>query len=428
MWTKRAPPWRVFPWKTEERRWSEVTLEVVKFGGSSLRSLEDMKAAAGRIAGFRRQGADVVVVVSAMQGSTDRLLGLAGRLRGSHHCREVDQLLSTGEQQSVALLAMSLEREDLEAVSLSGPQAGIHASGRYGDGRITKVDPRPVSEILGRGGVPIVAGFQARNGNGDVITLGRGGSDLSAVALAAALEADHCSVLKDVPAVYSADPGIVPQARKLERISYEECMEMAAAGAKVIQARSVELAARYGVPVYVAGSFSEEKGSWIMREDVSESLIVRSIASDRNVAKVAVLGVPDIPGVAAGLFGRLSAGGVGAEMIIQSVMRGQVNDIAFLVKKEFLGEAIDICRDIVREIGAQGVAFDTEIGKVTVIGAGIANHPEVPSKMFSKLASENINIDMISSTSMSITCVVAAGDVDKAVRCLHREFIGEEVS
>jgi aspartate kinase len=248
------------------------------------------------------------------------------------------------------------------------------------------------------------------------------------VALAAALEADHCSVLKDVPAVYSADPGIVPQARKLGRISYEECMEMAAAGAKVIQARSVELAARYGVPVYVAGSFSEEKGSWIMREDVSESLIVRSIASDRNVAKVAVLGVPDIPGVAAGLFGRLSAGGVGAEMIIQSVMRGQVNDIAFLVKKEFLGEAIDICRDIVREIGAQGVAFDTEIGKVTVIGAGIANHPEVPSKMFSKLASENINIDMISSTSMSITCVVAAGDVDKAVRCLHREFIGEEVS
>jgi aspartate kinase len=165
-----------------------------------------------------------------------------------------------------------------------------------------------------------------------------------------------------------------------------------------------------------------------MREDVSESLIVRSIASDRNVAKVAVLGVPDIPGIAAGLFGRLSAGGVGAEMIIQSVMRGQVNDIAFLVKKEFLGEAIDICRDIVREIGAQGVAFDTEIGKVTVIGAGIANHPEVPSKMFSKLASENINIDMISSTSMSITCVVAAGDVDKAVRCLHREFIGEDVS
>lgn len=405
-----------------------MTLEVVKFGGSSLRSLEDMKAAAGRIAGYRNEGSDVVVVVSAMQGSTDRLLDLAGQLRDSHHCREVDQLLSTGEQQSVALLAMAIEREGYEALSLSGPQAGIYGKGRYGDGRITKVDPKPVSNILGQGRIPIVAGFQARNGNGDVITLGRGGSDLSAVALAAALEADRCSILKDVPAVYSADPGIVPQARKLDRISYEECMEMAAAGAKVVQARSVELAARYGVPVYVAGSFSEEKGTWIMREDVCESLAVRSIASDRNVAKVAVLGVPDVPGIAAGLFGRLSAGGVGAEMIIQSVMRGQVNDIAFLVKKEFLGEAIDICRDIVREIGAQGVAFDTEIGKVTIVGAGIANHPEIPSLMFSNLAAEDINIDMISSTSMSITCVVAAGDVERAVRSLHREFIGEDAS
>lgn len=405
-----------------------MTLEVVKFGGSSLRSLEDMKAAAGRIAGFRNEGSDVVVVVSAMQGSTDRLLDLAGQLRDSHHCREVDQLLSTGEQQSVALLAMAIEREGYEALSLSGPQAGIYGKGRYGDGRITKVDPKPVSNILGQGRIPIVAGFQARNGNGDVITLGRGGSDLSAVALAAALEADRCSILKDVPAVYSADPGIVPQARKLDRISYEECMEMAAAGAKVVQARSVELAARYGVPVYVAGSFSEEKGTWIMREDVCESLAVRVIASDRNVAKVAVLGVPDVPGIAAGLFGRLSAGGVGAEMIIQSVMRGQVNDIAFLVKKEFLGEAIDICRDIVREIGAQGVAFDTEIGKVTIVGAGIANHPEIPSLMFSNLAAEDINIDMISSTSMSITCVVAAGDVKRAVRSLHREFIGEDAS
>lgn len=405
-----------------------MTLEVVKFGGSSLRSLEDMKAAAGRIAGYRNEGSDVVVVVSAMQGSTDRLLDLAGQLRDSHHCREVDQLLSTGEQQSVALLAMAIEREGYEALSLSGPQAGIYGKGRYGDGRITKVDPKPVSNILGQGRIPIVAGFQARNGNGDVITLGRGGSDLSAVALAAALEADRCSILKDVPAVYSADPGIVPQARKLDRISYEECMEMAAAGAKVVQARSVELAARYGVPVYVAGSFSEEKGTWIMREDVCESLAVRSIASDRNVAKVAVLGVPDVPGIAAGLFGRLSAGGVGAEMIIQSVMRGQVNDIAFLVKKEFLGEAIDICRDIVREIGAQGVAFDTEIGKVTIVGAGIANHPEIPSLMFSNLAAEDINIDMISSTSMSITCVVAAADVKRAVRSLHREFIGEDAS
>lgn len=403
-----------------------MTVEVLKFGGSSLRTLEDIESVSGRISSLWRKGIRVVAVVSAMGGSTDSLLGLARQVCDGRHCREVDQLLSTGELQSVALLAMALEREGLEAMSLSGRQAGIFGSGRYGDGRIVKVDPRPVAAHLEQGRVPIVAGFQAGNGNGDVITLGRGGSDLSAVALAAALEADRCSILKDVPGIYSADPGIVPGAGKLERISYGECMEMAAAGAKVIQARSVELAARYEVPVYVAGSFSREKGTWVMREDVCESIIVRSISSDRNVAKVAVLGVPDVPGIAAGLFGKLSAGGVGAEMIIQSVMRGQVNDIAFLVKKEILGEAIDICRDIVREIGAQGVAFDTEIGKVTAVGAGMANHPEIPSRMFSNLAAEGINIDMISSTSMSITCVVAAQDVEKAVTSLHGEFIGGE--
>jgi len=403
-------------------------LEVFKFGGSSLRSLDDMEIIADRIARYRQKGIQVVAVVSAMHGSTDRLIDLARCVSAGRHCREVDRLLSTGEQQSVALLAMALERKGIRAMSLSGPEAGIRGKGRYGDGRITAVDPRPVARLLDEGRVPIVAGFQAESANKDVITLGRGGSDLSAVALAAALEAERCSFLKDVPGIYSADPGIVPDARKLPGISYGECMEMAAAGAKVLQARSVEMAARYEVPLFVAGSFSEEEGTWIMRQDICESLIVRSIASDRNVAKVAVLGVPDVPGIAARLFGALSAGGVGVEMIIQSVMRGQVNDIAFLVKKEFLGEAIDICRDIVREIGAQGVAFDTEIGKVTVIGAGMANHPEVPSRMFSNLAAEGINIDMISSTSMSITCVVAAKDIKKAVRSLHKEFIGEEGS
>jgi len=402
-----------------------MSLQVLKFGGSSVATPEKMAFVAAKIKKFHQLGGRTVVVVSAMGDTTNRLLQLAKEFCTASRHREIDQLVATGEQQSTALLAMALENLGLKAQSLSGPLVGIKGRGSYTDGRINGIDPRNILEILEEGAIPVVAGFQAVNEKGDIITLGRGGSDLSAVALAAALEAEKCCIFTDVAGIYTADPRVVPNARKLEKVSYGECMEMSSMGAKVMQARSVELAARYEVPVYVASSFSDERGTWIVREDVRENFLVRAVASDTDVAKVALLGVPDVPGMAAKVFDALSSGGVSAEMIIQSVMRGQINDIAFLVKKESLGDAIDICRNISKEIKAQGVAFDTEIGKVSIIGAGIASHPEVPAKMFSALAAEGINLDMISSTSMSITCVVGAKDVDKASRVLHKIFIEE---
>jgi len=402
-----------------------MRLQVMKFGGSSVATPERMALVASKIKKFHQEVGRTVVVVSAMGDTTDRLLQLAREFCTASRHREIDQLVATGEQQSTALLAMALEREGLKAQSLSGALVGIKARGPYTDGRINGIDPKNVINILEDGAIPVVAGFQAVNEKGDIVTLGRGGSDLSAVALAAALDAEKCCIFTDVAGIYTADPRMVPAARKLEKISYEECMEMASMGAKVMQARSVELAERYDVSVYVASSFSEERGTWIVREDVKENFLVKAVASDTNVAKVALLGVPDVPGMAAEVFQALSSGGVSAEMIIQSVMRGQINDIAFLVKKESLGDAIDICRDIARKIKAQGVAFDTEIGKVSIIGAGITSHPEVPARMFAALASEGINLDMISSTALSITCVVGAKDVEKAAKTLHKVFIEE---
>ncbi len=402
-----------------------MTVEVLKYGGSSLAGDGRLDSVAGDIAAIAEGGVSVAVVVSAVGHTTDSLLETAGRVNGRTNRREIDQLLATGEQQSVALLTMALEKRGIRARSFSGWQAGIRGQGVFTDGRIRGVVPSAVQKALERGEVAVVAGFQAVTDDGDVITLGRGGSDLSAVALAAALEADCCRIFTDVDGIYSADPGMVPSAVRLESVSCGECMEMAAAGARVMQARSVELAWRYDVPLFVASSSDRERGTWIVREDVSEKFVVRAIAHDSGVAKVAVLGVPDTPGIAARVFGPLSDAGVGVEMIIQSIMRGQVNDIAFLVRKEFLGEAIEVCRGTARDVGAQGVAFDTEIGKISLVGAGLANHPEAPARMFSILAGESVNIDMISSTSMAITCVVSSADVERAVAALHRSFIEE---
>jgi len=400
-------------------------MEVLKFGGTSLAGQGKLEAAARSVAERVAKGLSAAVVVSAAGRTTDDLIEQASSLSGAMNRREIDQLISTGEQQSVALFAIALEKLGVHARSFSGGQAGISGSGTFTDGRILSVDPEPVSRCLAEGSVAVVAGFQAVTVSGDVITLGRGGSDLSAVALAAALGADCCRIFTDVDGIYSADPRAVSSAVRLENVGYRECMEMAAAGAAVLQARSVEMALRYDVPLFVASSLDQKKGTWIMKKDVSEHFAVSSIAHDTEVAKVAMLGVPDTPGVAARVFTPLSEAGVGAEMIIQSVMRGDVNDIAFLVRKEFLGEAIDICRKTAADLGAQGVAFDTEIGRISVVGAGLSTHPEAPARMFSVLAGESVNIDMISSTSMAITCVVPSGDVERSLAALHRTFIEE---
>ncbi|MCF7934954.1 MAG: aspartate kinase [Synergistales bacterium] len=401
-----------------------MSLLVLKFGGSSVATPERIRAVAERVHAFREQGNQVVVVVSAMGKTTDGLLSLADEV-GALDRREMDQLLATGEQQTIALVSLALGKMGMRARSFTGPQAGFRADGYFMEGRVREIRAGQVQQALDEGCIPVVAGFQAQGPRGDVITLGRGGSDLSAIALAAALEAESCRIYTDVPGIYSADPRVVPGAVKLGAVSWEVCLQMAVTGARVLQGRSAELAARYGMPVYVASSFDREEGTWVMREDVHERLVVQAVTHDLNVAKVAVLGVPDVPGVAARLLTELAEESVGVEMIIQSVMRGDVQDMAFLIRKDLLGEAIDVCRAFSKEIEAQGVTFDTEVARISVVGAGIANHPEVPSQMFSLLAEEGINIDMIASSAQSITCVVTSQNVQEAVAALHRHFVEE---
>ncbi len=405
--------------------WAELPLTVLKFGGTSVAGPERMKHVAGIVKKIRDNGYRVAVVVSAMGNMTDDLLAMADNVANMKNGREMDQLLATGEQQSVALLSLALQQFGLPAQSFTALQAGIKAKGFPMEGRIYRIEPEAVEKVLNDGTVAVITGFQAITDSGDVITLGRGGSDLSAVALAGAMSADSCQLLKDVTGIMTGDPRVVKKPHKMKQIGFDECIEMAVQGASVLQARSVEMAARYEIPLYVGSSFVEEEGTWVMSNPVTEGLIIKAVVHDSKVAKVILLGVPDIPGVAARLFSNLSDEGVGAEMIIQNNMRGGVNDIGFLVKKTNLESAIKVCRDLCREIDAQGVSFDTEIARVTIVGAGIANHPEVPSKMFNILAEEGINIEMIASTSLAVTCVVGASRAEDAVRALHEHFIEE---
>lgn len=398
---------------------------VLKFGGSSVADAERMREVARIVRRYQEDGYMLSVIVSAMGNTTNNLLALAQDVSDEFDGREIDQLLATGEQQSVALLALSLKQEGIPAQSFTAGQAGFRANGFPTEGRIYRVDPVAVVAAMEAGRVAVVAGFQALTDDGDVITLGRGGSDLSAVALAAALGGE-CHILKDVVGVMSADPKVVRAPVKLGVLSYKECMELSALGAKMLQARSVEVAERYEVPLYVASSFVEEEGTWIVKSNpVSEGLVVKGVVSDTKVAKVVVMGVPDVPGVAGRLFSSLAKRNIGAEMIIQNNMRGGLNDIGFLVKKEYLDSAIEVCRDFSHEVEAQGVSFNTEIARVSIVGSGIANHPDIPSRMFNSLAEEGINIDMIASTALAVTCVVASTRAGDAVRALHEHFIEE---
>jgi aspartate kinase len=405
---------------------SEDMRVILKFGGSSVADVDRMREAALIIKNYLERGYTVAAIVSAMGNTTNDLLALAGDVTDELSGREIDQLLATGEQQSIALLAMALKREGIPAQSFTAAQAGFFANGFPTEGRLYRVAPKTVTDALEKGLVAVVAGFQAINDQGDVITLGRGGSDLSAVALAAAIGGE-CHILKDVRGVMSTDPKIVQSPVKLDYLSYQECMELSSLGAKILQARSAEVAARYEVPLYIASSFTKEEGTWIVKNiPVSEGLIVKAVVHDLKVAKVVLMGVPDVPGVAGRLFSNLAERGVGAEMIIQNTMRGGLNDIGFLVRKENLDAAIDVCRNFSAEVDAQGVSFNTEIARVSIVGSGIANHPDIPSRMFTILAKESINIEMIASTALAVTCVVAATRAEDAVRALHEHFIEEE--
>jgi aspartate kinase len=400
-----------------------VSLIVQKYGGSSVADPERIKRVAQRVASAADGGGQVCVVVSAMGDTTDRLLDLAAQVSARPHLREQDMLLTAGERISMALLSMAIIDLGRDAVSFTGSQAGIVTDTSHGKARIVEMRSRRVQEALDEGRIVIVAGFQGVSTDLDVTTLGRGGSDTTAVALAAALGADHCEIYTDVEGVFTADPRIVPEARKLDSLSYEEMLELSAAGAKVLMLRSVEYARNHGVLIHVRSSLTDADGTRIVKEeDVLERAIVSGIAHDTSEAKVTILGVSDRPGIAATVFRPLADAGVNIDMIVQNVSAAGHTDISFTLPKEDLRHAEPILQRVAGQTGASGFSCDPDIAKVSLVGAGMKSDPGVAADMFEALAEAGINIEIISTSSIRISCVVRAADVERAVRTLHQRF------
>ena len=391
-------------------------------------SLDRIQVVADVIEKTARAGNQLVVVLSAMRGETDRLCYLAQQVSQNPNERELDMLLSSGERVTIALMTMTLQERGIRARSFTGRQVGIVTNSSHTKARITKVTADRVKGTLADGVIPIVAGFQGINESSDVTTLGRGGSDLTAVALAAALEADRCVIYTDVEGVYTADPRIVPHARRLEKLSYEEMLELASMGAKVLQARSVEFAAKYGVPLEVKSSFTEGEGSLVTHEDAEmERVSVSGVTGDRNQAKITVVGVPDSPGIAAKLFGAVADAAIIVDMIIQNVSQEALTDISFTVPKGDLPQALSLVRDIAKEISARSVEVKDDIAKVSLVGVGMRSHSGVASRMFQTLSQEGINIMMISTSEIKISCVIEEKFFELALRSLHDEFKLEHI-
>ncbi|NIA24788.1 MAG: aspartate kinase [Gammaproteobacteria bacterium] len=401
-------------------------LYVQKFGGTSVADAERIRRVAARVAATKRAGNEVLVVVSAMGSSTDDLIDLANQVHPDPPGREMDMLLSAGERIAMSLLAMAIHAEGIEAVSFTGSQAGILTDSRHGGAKIQEIRGFRVVESLGEGKVVIVAGFQGVDPESkDVTTLGRGGTDTTAVALAAANHADVCEIYTDVDGVFTADPRLVPAARKLDEITFEEMLELASTGAKVLMARSVEVAQRFGIPLHVRSSFHDGQGSWV-KEATMEQAIVRGISHDTAETKVTIVGVPDRPGVAASVFAPLADRGVNVDMIVQNVSHDGTTDISFTIPKGGVAVAEETAREVAREVGAKAVLVDLEIGRVSVVGVGMRSNPGIAARMFKVLADHGINIEMISTSSIRISCVIREGQVEQAVRALHRAFIEEE--
>jgi len=401
-----------------------MALLVQKYGGSSVANAECMRNVAQRIARTRSEGHQVVVVVSAMGDTTDDLIALAKQVNPDPDPREMDMLLATGEQVSIAILTMALHHIGVPAISFTGPQAGIFAESVHLKGRIIDVRPKRIVEALRHGKVVIVAGFQGLDEQEDIVTLGRGGSDMTAVALAWALKADRCQFFKDVRGVFTADPRIVPEARKLDEISYDEMLELASMGAAVLQSRAVEFAKQYGVPLEVLSSFEDEPGT-IVREEVKamEHVVVRGVAADRNQAKITILKVPDRPGIAAKIFDAIARANVNVDMIVLNVRsQGQLADLSFTVPEGDLKVALKAVQSVVPEVSSEGVIYDTNIAKVSIVGVGMRSHSGIAARMFSALAKAGIDIHMISTSEIKISVVIPKDKADEAVRALHREF------
>jgi len=400
-----------------------VALVVQKYGGSSVADAEAIRRVAKRIVASRKAGDQVVVVVSAMGDTTDELIELANEVSPVPPPRELDMLLTAGERISMALVSIALGARGVEASSFTGSQAGIITDTDHMRAKILEIRPDRIREALDSGLVPVVAGFQGVSLERDITTLGRGGSDVTAVALAAALKADVCEIYTDVTGVFSADPRVVTKARRIPKVSFDEMMEISATGGRVLMLRAVEFARRHAVPLHVRSSFTWEPGTWIVEEDPTmEEAVVSAVTDDTSEAKITVGGVPDRPGVAARLFRQLAERGINIDMIVQNTSAKGITDISFTVAKTDLAAATEACDAVKDEIGATEVTSDDNIGRVSIIGAGMKSNPGVTALMFETLSDSGINIEMISTSSIRISCVIRAERVADAVRNLHTAF------
>ncbi|HEY8492950.1 MAG TPA: aspartate kinase [Myxococcota bacterium] len=402
-----------------------MALIVQKYGGTSVGDVERIRRVARRVVDTVEKGNRVAVVVSAMAGETDSLVALAREVGGDlPDPREYDVLVSTGEQKTIALLAMAIQSLGHRARSFTGAQIGMRTDAAHTRARIQSIDTQRILDVLDQGTVAVIAGFQGIDDAGNITTLGRGGSDTSAVAVAAALRADVCEIYTDVPGVFTSDPRVVPAARKLDRISHDEMLEMASLGAKVLQIRAVKFAMHYGVPLHVRSSFDTSEGTWVVpEEDVMEALVVSGVTYNRNEAKIRVRGVKDQPGVSARLFTPISDAGIVVDMIVQNLSQDGTTDITFTVPIADWKRALQLAEQAGREIGAAGVVGDDKIAKVSIVGLGMKDHAGVASKMFQVLADNGINIQMISTSEIKISVVIDEAQTDLAVRKLHQAFI-----
>ncbi len=400
-----------------------MALIVQKYGGTSVGSIERIQEVANKIIKYRQEGHDIVVVVSAMSGETNRLLALAKEINPHPRGRELDVLLSTGEQVTIALLCMTLQQMGIPAQSYTGSQVKILTDDTHNKARIMQIDHEKIQQTLAEGRVVVVAGFQGCDENGNITTLGRGGSDTTAVALAAALKADECQIYTDVDGVYTTDPRVVPEARRLDRITFEEMLEMASLGAKVLQIRSVEFAGKYNVPLRVLSSFTEGGGTLITSEEPSmEQALISGIAFNRDEAKLTILGVPDQPGVAHKILGPIAKQNIEIDMIIQNTGRDATTDFTFTVHRNDHQTALKLLEETAVSLGAREVTSNDRIAKISLVGVGMRSHAGIASTMFETLAQENINISMISTSEIKISVVVDEKYLELGVRALHNAF------
>ncbi|MGH1431836.1 MAG: aspartate kinase [Neptuniibacter sp.] len=401
-----------------------MALYVQKYGGTSVGSVERIEAVADKVCGFKQQGHDIVVAVSAMSGETNRLIGLAKEIQSQPNPREMDVLVSTGEQVTIALLCMALESRGVSARSYTGAQVKILTDNTHTKARIQDIEVTSMQRDLEAGRVIVVAGFQGVDPDGNITTLGRGGSDTTGVALAAALKADECQIYTDVDGVYTTDPRVVEGARRLDRITFEEMLEMASLGSKVLQIRAVEFAGKYKVPLRVLSSFSEGQGTLITIEDDAavEKPVISGIAFNRDEAKLTVMGVPDVPGVASKILGPVSKANIEVDVIVQNVAADNTTDFTFTVHRNDYEATQKVLEKVASELGAREVVGDNKIAKVSIVGVGMRSHAGVASKMFDTLADENINIQMISTSEIKVSVVIAEKYLELAVRALHSAF------